>query len=152
MLERSGPAIWAVHFLLYPTCVSVASTPEYALASQCFRQRPEIGKSKCPAPLLRWLFKMHYTSSTPFRHLGWCLRARLPSSEPEHPLLGESKYGPGSGPQWKAGGSRYPNLYTALLQEPSRTRRTKLLEDNSRVKLGDGRIMRRPARARIRNQ
>ena len=67
-------------------------------------------------------------------------------------LLGEEKYGPGSEPQWKAGGTRYPNLYKALLEEPSRTRRTKLLEDIPRGKKGDGHIMGRPARARIRNQ
>ena len=67
-------------------------------------------------------------------------------------MLGESKYGPGSGPQWKAGETRYPNLYKALLEEPSRIRWTKLLEDNSRAKEGDGRIMRRPERARIRNK
>jgi hypothetical protein len=67
-------------------------------------------------------------------------------------VLGEDKYGPGSGPQWKTGGTRYPNLYKALLEEPSRIRRTKLLEDNSRAEVGDGRIIRRPARARIRNQ
>ena len=67
-------------------------------------------------------------------------------------VLGEEKYGPGSEPQWKAGGTRYPDLYKALLEEPSRTRRTKLLEDKSRGKMGDGRIVRRPARARIRNQ
>ena len=30
-------------------------------------------------------------------------------------VLRESKYGPGSGPQWKAGGSRYPDLYKVLL-------------------------------------
>ena len=67
-------------------------------------------------------------------------------------VLGESKHGPGSGPQWKAGGIRYPNLYKALLEEPSRMRRTKLLEDNSRAEKGDGRIMRRPTRTRIKNQ
>ena len=67
-------------------------------------------------------------------------------------LLGEEKYGTGSEPQWKAGGTRYPNLYKALLEEPSRTRRTKLLEDIPRGKIGDGRNTRRPARARIRNQ
>ena len=67
-------------------------------------------------------------------------------------VLGEEKYGPGSEPQWKAGGTRYPNLYKALLEEPSRTRRTKLLEDNSWATVGDGRIVRRPARAQIRNQ
>ena len=42
--------------------------------------------------------------------------------------------------------------YKALLEEPSRTRRTKLLEDIPRGKIGDGRIMGRPARTRIRNQ
>ena len=67
-------------------------------------------------------------------------------------LLGEEKSGPGSEPQWKARGTRYPNLYKALLEEPTITQRTKLLEDNSRAKEGDGRIMRRPARTRIRNQ
>ena len=67
-------------------------------------------------------------------------------------LLGEEKYGPGSEPQWKAGGTRYPNLYKALLEEPSSTRRTKLLEDIPRGKIGDGRIIGRPARTRIRNQ
>ena len=67
-------------------------------------------------------------------------------------LLGEEKYGPGSEPQWKAGGARYPNLYKALLEEPSRTLRTKLLEDIPSGKTGDGRNTRRPARARIRNQ
>ena len=65
-----------------------------------------------------------------------------------HILLGESKYGPGSGPQWKTGGSRYPNLYKAFLEEPSRTLRTQLLEDNSCAKVGDGRIVRRPTRIR----
>ena len=67
-------------------------------------------------------------------------------------VLGEGKYGPGSGPQWKTGGTRYPNLYKALLEEPSRMRRTKLLEDNSRAKEGNSRNMRRPTRAWIRNQ
>ena len=67
-------------------------------------------------------------------------------------VLGEEKYGPGSEPQWKAGGARYPNLYKALLEEPSRTLRTKLLEDIPSGKTGDGRNTRRPARARIRNQ
>ena len=61
--------------------------------------------------------------------------------------MGEEKYGPGSEPQWKAGGTRYLNLYKALLEEPLRTRRTKLLEDIPRGKIGDGRNTRRPARA-----
>ena len=67
-------------------------------------------------------------------------------------VLGDGTYGPGSGHQWKTGGTRYPNLYKALLKEPSRIQRTKLLEDNSRATVGDGRIVRRPAHARIRNQ
>ncbi len=67
-------------------------------------------------------------------------------------VLGEEKYGPGSEPQWKAGGARYPNLYKALLEEPSRTLRTKLMNDIPGGKTGDGRNTRRPARARIRNQ
>ena len=34
-------------------------------------------------------------------------------------VLGKTKYGPGSGPQWKAGGTCYLNLHKApLLQEP----------------------------------
>ena len=67
-------------------------------------------------------------------------------------MVGEGKYGPGSGPQWKTGGTRYLNLYKALLEEPSRMRRTKLFEDNSWAEKGDGCIMRRPTRAWIRNQ
>ena len=67
-------------------------------------------------------------------------------------VLGEEKYGPGSEPQWKAGGTCYPNLCKALLEEPSRTLRTKLLEDIPSGKTGDGRNTRRPARAWIRNQ
>ena len=42
-------------------------------------------------------------------------------------VLGESKYEPGSGPQWKTGGTRCPNLYKVLPEEHSRIRRTKLL-------------------------
>ena len=33
-------------------------------------------------------------------------------------VLGEPKYGPGSGPQWKAGRTRYPAFYKDLLEEP----------------------------------
>ena len=64
-------------------------------------------------------------------------------------LLGEGKYGSGSGPQRKTGWTRYPNLYKALLEEPSRIRRRKLLEGKLRGTVSDGRIMGRPARARI---
>ena len=67
-------------------------------------------------------------------------------------LLGEEKYGPGSEPQWKAGGGRYPNLYKAILEEPSRILRTKLMKDIPDGKTGDGRNTRRPARTRTRNQ
>ena len=90
-----------------------------------------------------------------FRFLDHCLAARMSC----HPtklflgfMLGEGKYGPGFGPQWKTGGTRYPNLYKAILEEPSRIRRTKLLEDNLRGTVSYGRITRRPTRARIRNQ
>ena len=67
-------------------------------------------------------------------------------------VLGEGKYGPGSGPQWKAGGTCYPNLYKVFLEEPSIMRRTKLLEDNSLAKEGDSCNVRRPTRAWIMNQ
>ena len=83
---------------------------------------------------------------------GKSISPRTSATAKRRSVLGEEKYGPGSGPQWKTGGTRYPNLYKALLEEPSRTRRTKLLEDNSRATVGGGRIIRRPARARIRNQ
>ena len=32
-------------------------------------------------------------------------------------VLGEAKYGSGSGPQWRKGGTHYPALYRALLKE-----------------------------------
>jgi hypothetical protein len=83
---------------------------------------------------------------------GKSISPRTGATAKRRSVLGEDKYGPGSGPQWKTGGTRYPNLYKALLEEPSRIRRTKLLEVNSRAEVGDGRIIRRPARARIRNQ
>ena len=77
---------------------------------------------------------------------------RTGATAKQRSVLGESNYGPGSGPPWKAGGTRYPNLYNALLEKPSGMRRPELLEYNARTEKGDGRIMRRPARARIRNQ
>ena len=77
---------------------------------------------------------------------------RTGATAKQRSVLGDGKYGPGSGPQWKTRGTRYPNLYKALLEEPSRIRRKELLEDNSRAGVGDSHIMRRPARARIRNQ
>ena len=39
----------------------------------------------------------------------------------------EPKYGPGSETQWKAGRTRYPGFYKALLEEPSRTKRREML-------------------------
>ena len=42
-------------------------------------------------------------------------------------LLGGPKYGPGSEPQWKASRTRYPAFYKALLEEPSRTKRSEIL-------------------------
>merc|ERR1712194_97498 len=83
---------------------------------------------------------------------GKSISPRTKATAKRRSVLGEEKYGPGSEPQWKAGGARYPNLYKALLEEPSRTLRTKLLEDIPSGKTGDGRNTRRPARARIRNQ
>ena len=67
-------------------------------------------------------------------------------------VLGESKYGPNSGPQWKAEGSRYPNLYKVLLQEPLRLRKRELLENNSQVKKPGGQNTRRLVCAWIRKQ
>ena len=43
-------------------------------------------------------------------------------------VLGVNKYRPGSGPKWKAGGSRYPNLHKSLLQEPSGMGKDRLRE------------------------
>ena len=42
-------------------------------------------------------------------------------------LLGETKYGPGPEPQWKAGRTQYPAFYKALLEEHSRTKRREML-------------------------
>ena len=67
-------------------------------------------------------------------------------------VLEESKYGPNSGPQWKAEGSRYPNLYKVLLQEPLRLRKRELLENNSQVKKPGGQNTRRLVCAWIRKQ
>ena len=62
-------------------------------------------------------------------------------------MLRESKYGPGSGPQWKAGGSCYPNLCKALLQEPSGMGRDRLIKDDLRVKKpGDQDARKQPER------
>ena len=63
------------------------------------------------------------------------ISSRSGATTKQRSVLGESKYGPRFGPPWKAGGSHYPKLYKALLQEPSRTRRTMLLEDNSQAEL-----------------
>ena len=45
----------------------------------------------------------------------------------EKNMLGETKYGPGSEPRWKAGRTRYPDFYKDLLEEPSRTKRSEML-------------------------
>ena len=47
-------------------------------------------------------------------------------------LLGELKYGPGSEPQRKAGRTRYPAFYKALLEEPSRTKQREILVADQR--------------------
>ena len=45
------------------------------------------------------------------------LTGALPTKK-RRSVLGEAKYGSGSGPQWSKGGTRYPALYRALLEEP----------------------------------
>ena len=99
-------------------------------------------------PTIKKVQKMGITRSSDSK----LISLRTSATAKQRSVLGEGKYGPGSEPQWKIGGTRYPNLYKALLEEPSRMRRTKLLEDNSRAKKGDGRNVRRLVRARIRNQ
>ena len=47
-------------------------------------------------------------------------------------VLGEPKYGPGSEPQWKAGRTRYPAFYKALLEENSRKKRREMLVEDQR--------------------
>ena len=49
-----------------------------------------------------------------------------------HGVLGEPKYGPRSEPQWKAGRTRYPDFYKALLEEPSRTKQREMLVADQR--------------------
>ena len=97
------------------------------------------------------------TKKIPTRAIPWGSNSKMISPRTgamtkRRSVLGDSKYRPGSGPQWKAGGNRYPNLYKALLEEPSVMRRKKLLGDSSRAEEDNGQIMRRPLRARIRNQ
>ena len=77
---------------------------------------------------------------------------RTSATAKQRSVLGESKYWPGSGPQWKVGGFRDLNIYKALLQEPSRLRKREFLEDNSRAKKSGGWNTRRPVCAQIRNQ
>ena len=76
------------------------------------------------------------------------ISSRSGATSKKRSVLGESKYWPKYRPQWKAGGSRYLNLYTTLLHSPSRKRTTMLLEDKLQAKLGNGWIIRR----QIRNQ
>ena len=45
-------------------------------------------------------------------------------------VLGDPKYGSGSVPHWKAGGSRYPALFKALTEEPCRIKKRQLLLDS----------------------
>ena len=52
-------------------------------------------------------------------------------SEKRRSVLVDPKYGPGSKPHLKAGSARYPAFYKALLDEPSRTKRIKMLRARS---------------------
>ena len=54
---------------------------------------------------------------------------RLKPSEKRRSVLGDPKHGPGSEPHWKAGSACYPDFYKALLDEPSRTKRIKMVRD-----------------------
>ena len=81
-----------------------------------------------------------------------CFSPRYGATTKQRSVLGEDKYGPGSRNQGKDGGSRYPNLHKALLQEHSRTRRAKLLEDNLQAELAGDQNTQRSAHAWIRNQ
>ena len=45
-------------------------------------------------------------------------------------VLGEGKYGRGSGPLWNQGGTRYPALYKALLEEPMASRRREMVKSH----------------------
>ena len=47
--------------------------------------------------------------------------------EKQRSVLVEPKYEPGSEPRWKAGSARYPAFCKALLDEPSRTKRIKMV-------------------------
>ena len=52
--------------------------------------------------------------------------------EKRRSVLGDPKYGPGYKPHWKVGSDRYPALYKALLDEPSRTKRIKMAKARTR--------------------
>ena len=58
---------------------------------------------------------------------GKSISPRYKTSEKRRSVLGEPRYGPGPEPQWKAGRTRYPAFYKALLEEPSRTKRREML-------------------------
>ena len=45
-------------------------------------------------------------------------------------MLGEEKYGGGSGPLWNQGGAQYPALYKALLEEPKASRRREMVQSH----------------------
>ena len=73
-------------------------------------------------------------------------------SENTYTVLGESKHGPGSVPQWKADKSRYPHLYKTFLQETLRLRKRELLEDDLWGKKPGDQNTRRLVQAGIWNQ
>ena len=58
---------------------------------------------------------------------GKSISPRTGATAKRRSVLGEGKYRPGSGPQWKTGGTRYPNLYKALLEEIFKNTKDKVI-------------------------
>ena len=52
---------------------------------------------------------------------------RFKPLEKRRSVLEDPKYGPGSNPHWKAGSACYPAFFKALLDEPSRIKRIKMV-------------------------
>ena len=57
---------------------------------------------------------------------------RAKPSEKQRSVLGDTKYGPGSKPHWKAGSARYPAFYKDLLDETPRTKRIDMVRAPTR--------------------
>ena len=56
--------------------------------------------------------------------------ARTLATPKRRSVLGEEKYGEGSGPLWNQGGTRYPALYKALLKELKASRRREMVQSH----------------------